>query len=155
MSLWSSLLLLFSESSLLLKYSERHSQQWARLEERGTKPMGEMQRAAENKNQNDTSGGGHPADAAEHKEDASSYYVHDYSLSLAAPDLLRDSFTVPNYFSLDLRQRALKPGSIQRDSWPSLLGRIFTSMEYAFFEAQDGQQRGQRGQQRETRRSVR
>ena len=136
----------FSYSSLLshlshldavpLKFAEPHSTSWARLEERGTLPMRtiveQMQRQREWEKRQDAAAEV-SADAEQRlPSDASSvasaaapacprYYIHDYSVPLAAPTFLPGRFVVPSYFCGDLLQSLSSTGRpMFRDSWPSL-----------------------------------
>lgn len=45
-------------------------------------------------------------------------YLFDWSLPLHCPELARE-LTIPSYFAGDFLQRT-SPGSLYRDSWPSL-----------------------------------
>lgn len=123
-----------------LKYSNRHSTSWAKLEEGGTKTMTDIldemqqQRRREVEQQRRARAAGTRTPPASDDSSASvsasapasspsppipSYYVHDYSLCQFAPQLLHGGLTIPHYFCGDEFQ-LLRSGSAYRDTWPSL-----------------------------------
>lgn len=82
-----------------VKRTVEHSSSWARLDAAGVVALPEF------------------IDAVA-KGEHDGKYLHDWSLATHAPSLLA-GFSVPRFFASDLLQTAA-PGSLYRDSWPSL-----------------------------------
>jgi hypothetical protein len=115
-------------NAVSLKYTHAHSTSWARLETRGCKSMTsilqemtvqrERELDASRRQETKPAASEATTSAAADVTPPPTYYVHDESLVLSVPSLL-SSLTLPRYFSNDLFQ-SLTPGSMFRDSWPSL-----------------------------------